>query len=138
ALGTQGGGEDKMRRVLDAVKKAARPALWSQGVKLARESSVSSFSGSGGEVTMRVRAPGHPIAPTVTLYVDDEEWSCDCRSKVDPCEHVVAAAIACAEREKRGEDLEEEGAAPEEPKAARLVYRLGTKRRLLTLTRVIV
>src|SRR5258706_7646824 len=85
-----------MQRFLEAVRKATLPALWSQGVKLARESAVTRVASSASEVTARVRAPGHAVAPTVTLYIGDEEWSCDCGGKVDPCAHVAAAAIACA------------------------------------------
>ncbi|WP_394822167.1 SNF2-related protein [Pendulispora albinea] len=125
-----------MRRLLETIKKEALPAIWSQGVKLVRENSVTSVTrasaNDSGEVTVRVRAPGHPIAPTVILYVEDNEWSCDCGSKVDPCAHVAAAAITCAKGEN-GSDI------PQAPaKTARLVYRLGTKRRLLTLTRVVI
>ncbi|HWL85174.1 MAG TPA: SNF2-related protein, partial [Polyangiaceae bacterium] len=133
-----------MRELLETIKKAAKPAMWSQGVKLARENSVSRAR-VAGEITVRIRARGHAIAPTVTLYVHDEEWSCDCGSRVDPCEHVVAAAIACAERDKRDKLGEEEGeedargdGASASSEAARLVYRLSTKRRLLTMDRVVV
>jgi len=124
-----------MRQLLETVKKASLPAIWSQGVKLVREKSVTRASSGAvnGEVAMRVRAPGHAIAPTVVLYVEDEEWSCDCGGKVDPCAHVAAAVIACAAKKDNDED-----AAPEEEKTARLVYKLGTKRRLLTLARVVV
>lgn len=71
--------------MLDVVRKACRPAIWSQGVKLAREGSVSKLSTGKGEAMFRVRAATHVVAPTVTLYFDDEEWSCDCGGKVDPC-----------------------------------------------------
>src|SRR5258706_8934088 len=105
-----------MQRLLETLRKATLPALWSQGVKLARERAVSRVSESDGEVTLRVRAPGHAIAPTVTLYVNDEEWSCDCGGKVDPCAHVAAAVIAASQ----GADAPAPGA---ETKPARLVYR---------------
>jgi superfamily II DNA or RNA helicase len=80
--------------MLAAVRKAALPAMWSQGVKLARENAVSKVAESNGEATFRVRAGAMPVPPTVTLYLEDEEWSCDCGSKVDPCPHVAAAAIS--------------------------------------------
>ena len=80
--------------MLAAVRKACLPAIWSQGVKLARENAVSKVSEGKGEATFRVRAGGLPVPPTVTLYLEDEEWSCDCGGKVDPCPHVAAAAIA--------------------------------------------
>lgn len=123
-----------MQRFLETVRKATLPAIWSQGVKLAREDAVRRASADGGEITLRVRAPGHAVAPTVTLYVEDGEWSCDCGGKVDPCAHVAAAAIAAAQG---GAGAAELAAAPEE-KPARLVYRLARKDRRLALARVVV
>jgi superfamily II DNA or RNA helicase len=80
--------------LLAAVRKACLPGPWSQGVKLARDGAVSSDARRGDTITARVRAPGQPIAPTVTLYLGDDEWSCDCDSPVDPCTHVAATVIA--------------------------------------------
>lgn len=79
------------------VQKASLPAVWSQGVTLARGEAVVLESESASEATLRVRAPGAAVPPTVTLYLEDGEWSCDCTSKVDPCAHVAAAAIALAQ-----------------------------------------
>ena len=127
-----------MQPFLDAVRKASLPAIWSQGVKLAREGSVLATSGEpaaarGAPPTFRVRAPGHAIAPTVTLFVDDLEWSCDCGGKVDPCAHVAASAIAAAAAENEGEALSV-ATAPVMARA-RLEYRFATKGRVLTLAR---
>jgi len=82
--------------LLAAVRKACLPGLWSQGVKLAREGAVFDSQPKGDAITARVRSPGSPVAPTVTLYPQDGEWTCDCGSKFDPCAHVAAAAIAGA------------------------------------------
>ena len=102
--------------MLDVVRKACLPAIWSQGVKLAREGAVlrTSEGGQAGarEMTFRVRAASHPVAPTVTLYLDDEEWSCDCGGKVDPCPHVAAAAIAIAQALESGTPIAESAPAP--------------------------
>src|SRR5579859_5280990 len=83
-----------MQPLLEAARKASLSGIWSQGVNLARESAVTRTVSAKGEVTLRVRAPGFAVAPTVTLYVDDLEWSCDCGGKVDTCAHVAAAVIA--------------------------------------------
>ncbi|MBX3231770.1 MAG: DEAD/DEAH box helicase [Labilithrix sp.] len=117
--------------MLDAVRKACLPAIWSQGVKLARENAVARTSESDGEATFRVRAATHPVAPTVTLYFEDEEWSCDCGGKVDPCPHVAAAAIA-------HESLPKGASAAAESAAATIGYRLAARDGRLTLARVIV
>jgi superfamily II DNA or RNA helicase len=123
-----------MQQLLEAIRRASLPGIWSQGVKLAREGAVALASSTAGEVTVRVRAGGRPIAPTVTLYIEGQEWSCDCDGKVDPCMHVAAAIIAFA---KWGETGDASVPAPK-AKSARLVYRLGARDRLLTVVRVIV
>jgi superfamily II DNA or RNA helicase len=112
--------------MLEVVRKAALPAIWSQGVKLAREGAVAVLEEKAGETTLRVRAP-LPVAPTVTLYTDDEEWSCDCTSKVDPCAHVAAAAIALASGEVTKAETER----------IAIGYRLATRDGRLALTRVV-
>ncbi|HTQ47848.1 MAG TPA: SNF2-related protein, partial [Polyangiaceae bacterium] len=103
-------------------------------MKLARDAAVSGGPATPDELTFRVRAPGHAIALTVTLYVEGPEWTCDCEGRVDPCAHVAAAAIAAAQAAERGESL----ATAPTAKSARLVYRLGTKNQLLTVARVLV
>jgi superfamily II DNA or RNA helicase len=123
-----------MRTVLEAIRKACLPGVWSQGVKLARERAVTAAAAAPDELTFRVRAPGYAIALTVTLYTEDPEWTCDCEGKTDPCAHVAAAAIAAAQAAESGEPL----ASGPALKPARLVYRLATKDRLLTVVRVLV
>jgi superfamily II DNA or RNA helicase len=123
-----------MQAVLEAIRKACLPGIWSQGVKLAREGAVSSMAATADELTFRVRAPGHAIALTVTLYVEGPEWTCDCEGKTDPCAHVAAAVIASSQAAERGEPV----AAAPVAKVARLVYRLGTRDRLLAVLRVLV
>ena len=83
-----------MEALLRAIREACPPGLWSQGVSLARTGSVVVAQQRPSEVTCRVRAPGHRVAPTVVLYLEDLEWTCDCGGKVDPCAHVAAAAFA--------------------------------------------
>ena len=120
-----------MESFVAAVRKAALPAIWSQGVKLVREKSVSLVSKSESEATLRVRVPSLAVAPTVTLYLEDEEWSCDCDAKTDPCAHVTASAIALSQGEL--------AAAPSgADKPARLVYRFAVRDRRLVLGRVVV
>jgi superfamily II DNA or RNA helicase len=123
-----------MQQLLEAIRKASLPGVWSQGVKLARDHAVALAASGDGELTLRVRAAGRAVAPTVTLYVDGGEWSCDCDGRADPCMHVAAAIIAAAQAAENGEALIDEPAA----KPARLVYRLSRKDRLLAVTRVVV
>ena len=123
-----------MQSFLDAVRKACLPAIWGQGVKLAREKCVTRSSQQPNEVTLRVRAPGHLVAPTVTLYLEDEEWSCDCGGKSDPCAHVAACAIAL----QAGDAAEGTGAQAENDARLRLVYRFAKKERRLALERFVI
>jgi superfamily II DNA or RNA helicase len=123
-----------MQALFDAMRRASLPAVWSQGVKLARADAVSSTARSPSAITLRVRARGHAVAPTVTLYPDDSEWSCDCGGAADPCMHAVAAVIATKEGTAQA-------AAPEGTRAAsaaQLVYRLATRNRTLTVGRFVI
>jgi superfamily II DNA or RNA helicase len=130
----------QMQRMLETVRKATLPAVWSQGVKLVRENAVTRDSASDRELVVRVRAPGFLVAPTVTLYLQDDEWSCDCGGKVDPCAHVAAAAIFSDQVPAPEPDAGDGTSAPAATPArqVRLVYRFGREARMLTLTRVLV
>ncbi len=86
-------------------------------------------SSGATEVVLRVRAPGHAVAPTVVLYPGDGEWACDCGGKVDPCAHVAAAIITMTQARQRG--LE----APPQQVRARLSYRFVRKDRGFALER---
>jgi superfamily II DNA or RNA helicase len=90
-----------------SIRRNCRPGLWSQGVTLARGGGVAVESRSPEEIVLRVRSPGRVVAPTVVLYPTETEWECDCPSRVSPCEHVAAAAIALTA------PAEEAAAAPE-------------------------
>src|SRR5262249_33490519 len=127
-------------QILEAVRKASLPGVWSQGVKLAREGAVLLASSSAEETTLRVRAPGLAVAPTVTLYPEALEWSCDCDGKVDPCMHVAAAAVGAAQAGGGGHPPPRArggGGGGRVAVPARLVYRRGRKDRLLSLTRIV-
>jgi superfamily II DNA or RNA helicase len=123
-----------MQAVLEAIRKACLPGVWSQGVKLARDGAITSSSATDAELTFRVRAPGYAIALTVTIYVEGPEWTCDCEGKTDPCAHVAGAIIAAAKAAEGGAVLAQEPAA----RPARLVYRFAKKDNLLSLVRVLV
>ncbi|QRN97607.1 helicase [Archangium violaceum] len=79
--------------LLETVRGEARPDTWSAGMGLARAGAVSVQSVGEEEAVLRVRATGRPAPLTTVLYPEDDIWECDCRGRVDPCEHVVAAAI---------------------------------------------
>jgi hypothetical protein len=93
-------------KLLEAVRKEARPGIWSTGVNLSRAGAVALQAQTASELELRVRAPGRPVAFTVNLYPNDEAWECDCPSRVDPCEHVVAATLSIQQAEKADKPLE--------------------------------
>lgn len=126
-----------MPEFFQALRSACRPAIWSQGVKLARAGAVVREGATLTERTFRVRAPGHAVAPTVTLYCSDREWSCDCGGKVDPCAHIAAAGIV-AEQDTQSEPGQGPVVTPAVEAQAHLEYRLTTKDRVLCLTRFVV
>lgn len=123
-----------MKELFETLKKKALPAIWAQGVKLAREDSVSLEKESDGRLDLRVRVPARASYLTVSLFTKDPEWTCDCPGPADPCVHVVAAALAVQRVAQAGQRL------PDAKKAgAQLVYSF---RRLpmsgLTLDRFVV
>lgn len=83
--------------LLDAVRAEAKPALWANGVKLARANAAALEKIQGeNEYLFRVKPANRPIAYSVYL-TPDHSWECSCDCAFDPCDHVVAAAIALAQ-----------------------------------------
>ncbi len=104
---------------LDEVRSEAKPGIWTQGVNLARQGTVALQAQTASEVELRVRAPGRPVPLTVVLYPNDASWECDCPGRMDPCEHVVAAAIAFQQAEKQDAPMQATAA-----RWSRVVYHL--------------
>lgn len=82
--------------LLEAIRAEAKPGLWASGVKLARAGAAALEKKQGAEFVFRVKPTQRPVPHTVYLTPDDS-WECSCDGAVDPCEHVVAAAIALAQ-----------------------------------------
>ncbi len=134
-------GSPELNALLAAIRKRCKPALWSQGVTMARAGGVAVESSSADEIVLRVRAPGKIVPLTSVLYPTGGEWECDCPSRMSPCEHVAAAAIFLAGGGAGGGD----GEQPAERKAeaalgAQIVYRFeraGDQTAGLRLARVL-
>ncbi|MFO0598152.1 MAG: DEAD/DEAH box helicase [Myxococcaceae bacterium] len=113
--------------LLDAIRAEAKPALWANGVKLARANAAALEKVQGNnEHVFRVKPPARPVALTVYLTPDDA-WECSCDSAFDPCEHVVAAAITLAQGGTK--------VATTAQTWTRLVYRFTKVENGLTVTR---
>src|SRR5688572_6256397 len=115
-----------------AIRQACSASLWSQAVELVRASAVAGVSDSDEEVVCRVRTPNRVVAPKVTLYPLDEEWDCDCDSKLPCCEHVAAAIIAVRRARQEGVSLPDDARS-----GAHLVYRFKSTREHLILERFV-
>ncbi|HEX3774060.1 MAG TPA: DEAD/DEAH box helicase [Polyangiaceae bacterium] len=94
-----------MKELFETLKKQALPAIWAQGVKLAREDSVALERESDGKLELRVRVPARVAYLNVALFTRDAEWTCDCPGPADPCVHVVAAVLAAQRVEQAGQKL---------------------------------
>ena len=70
---------------------------------MARAGGVAVESSNADEIVLRVRAPGKVVPVTSVLYPTGNEWECDCPSRMSPCEHVAAAAIALSAGERPAE-----------------------------------
>ncbi len=123
----------RTHELFSTVREAARPGLWSKGVRLARDGRALVESSSADEIWLRVSEPARAIAASVGVYPEDEEWTCDCDSSQDPCQHVTAAVIALHQAELEGRDL-----ASLELVEAKLNYRFRLDRGVLRLDRVLV
>jgi len=125
----------KLAALLASVRRRCKPGLWSQGVTLARAGAVTVESRTAEEIVVRVRSPGRVVAPTAVLYPTENETECDCPSRVSPCEHVAAAAIALAGPEAGAPDVP---AVAARPAPARVGYRFEGVEGGLRLVRVLV
>jgi superfamily II DNA or RNA helicase len=135
--------DPRLAALIASVRRRCKPGLWSKGVELARAGAVTVESRTPEEIVLRVRSPGRVVAPTAVLYPTENETECDCPSRVSPCEHVAAAAIALSNAEvgtSGGAAAGGEAAAPavQRSAAARVGYRFERADGGLRLTRVLV
>ena len=74
-----------LETLIALIRKRCKPALWSQGVTMARAGGVAVESSTADEIVLRVRAPGKIVPATAVLYPTGWEWECDCPSRMSPC-----------------------------------------------------
>ena len=82
---------DQIQNLFDAVRETSPSSAWSRGVELVRSRAVTEDRRTADEVSLRIETRGGLICPTVILYLENEDWECDCTSHDEVCEHVVAA-----------------------------------------------
>ena len=86
-----------MKNFLEHLKETCLPGVWSKGVQLSRVlNSIEKTSPEGvaNELRFKVSTQERTLAFEVTLWPDEDDAHCNCGSKVEPCHHIVATALA--------------------------------------------
>jgi len=124
---------ERWRSIFEAVRSACSPGVWSRGVELSRGNSVHCESVDNDEALFRIALRGGMMSQAVTLFLDDDDWDCECGSEQHGCEHAAAAVIVWRRNE-------ESGGAVDRPAArmGRIAYRFTDDGHALALHRVVV
>ncbi len=123
---------ERWRPIFEAVRKACSSAAWSRGVELSRGNAVHRECIDADEAVFRIATRGGMLSLAITLFLDDNDWDCECGSEQHGCEHAAAAVITWRRAEESGE-------RPETParKTGRIVYRFTEDGNALALQRVV-
>lgn len=122
-----------MQALFAAVRDACSPRIWSRGVELSRAGAVLGERRTDAEIVLRVATQEGMAYATVTLFPEEEDWICDCRTGDDPCVHVAAAVIAMRRTQPGRTTLPAPRTVP-----GQVGYRFTRLERNLALTRVVV
>ncbi len=127
---------DPVQNLFDAVREMSSSSAWSRGVELVRSRAVTEDQRTVDEVSLRVETRGGLICPTVILYIDNEDWECDCDTRDEVCEHVTAAVIALRRADKEGVPLPKPGEGADA--AGSIWYRFSREGNNLLFSRVVI
>ncbi len=94
---------ERWRSIFEAVRAACSPGVWSRGVELSRAKAVHCERVNADEALFRIALRGGMMSRAVTLFLDDDDWDCECGSEQHGCEHAAAAVIAWRRHEETGE-----------------------------------
>ncbi len=122
---------ERWRSIFEAVREACSAAAWSRGVELSRGNAVHRESIDEDEAMFRISLRGGMISRAITLFLDDNDWDCECGSEERGCEHAAAAVIAWRREEESGEAFERP------VRAGRIAYRFSSEGNALALRRVV-
>ncbi len=111
-------------------RQSCGPQVWAQGERLAQMDAVEGLGATDSEIELRVSTAADITDPTVVLYLEDNEWECDCKLNTEYCAHVAAAIIATDLARQQGHALPKKEIHP-----TRLSYRFYRKSHGLTLSR---
>ncbi len=129
--------------LLDTIRKATAPDIWSAAVRLARQGCARLEEADDEELQLAVRVPGRALPFEVYLWPDDDDWACDCGSQAAVCVHSAAAAITWRQlrRSDTGPTTESRGspapasAPPGAAASARVVHALRRDGKRILLDR---
>lgn len=114
--------------LMRTVREVASSTVWSRGVELARQSAIS--LASKDEASYRLLVAGAFSSTLCTLWLEEENWECNCESDEDVCQHVVAAVIAL----KNGE-VKEDSSSSVSHRQVGISYRFYREERSLLFER---
>jgi superfamily II DNA or RNA helicase len=120
------------------VQKACLPGVWSKGVAFARDYTLIESSRTTDEIIFMVQIPNRPVCPKVTLWIEEQDWHCDCGDRNDPCAHIAAAVITLKSpkpENKPKDKPKDRNESFSHSLAPRLSYRFFRKNGDLTLER---
>jgi hypothetical protein len=86
---------EKLDDFIDWLKEETLPGVWSKGVQFSRAvNSIEYLSNEKDEWKFKIKTTERLLAFSVTLWITDQDSHCNCGSKIEPCHHIVAVAIA--------------------------------------------
>ena len=124
-----------MNEFLDALKEEVLPGVWSKGVALSRNlKSVEKISPLSElkELKYKIQTTERILAFQVTLWPSDQDSYCNCGSKVEPCHHIVAVALAVVAGHVT------EPSADHAKEGSRLAYHWSVAREKISLKRELI
>ncbi|MFT7623086.1 MAG: hypothetical protein ACI9WU_002263, partial [Myxococcota bacterium] len=127
----------RIRPVFEALRDDCPKAIWSQGISLSRSATVQKQSDDGDEIVLLVTSPIALMARTVRVFIDDEDWMCDCKASDDACDHAVVGLLALQRAEDEGEELPDPGQGGSQA-VAMVQYRFSRSKGGLRLSRMLV
>jgi hypothetical protein len=122
-----------MQALFEEIRDACSPKIWSRGVELSRAGAVIGERRSGAEIVLKVATQVGMAYATVTLWLQEVGWECDCKHTEEVCPHVAAAVIALRRAQQEGKRLPAPKALP-----GRVGYRFTRTERSLAFERFVI
>jgi superfamily II DNA or RNA helicase len=127
---------ERYDELVQSIREEASEAAWSLGVRLSRGGGARIRRVDASEIEVVVQSGGGLVSPTVSLWLDDLDYQCDCRGAEDACAHVVAAALCLRDASRTEGAVPKPSPAPQ-PSRAAVGYRFKRAPSGLAFERVI-